>query len=92
MAELAYHKKRRAVVKASLTKLRTKLTDLEGDTSYPTVLESAKNLADKLKTLQQEFRAHQLSIIDQTNDEDPLAEEQQTLDDTDDQVSEVFSV
>ena len=32
MAELAHHKKRRAVVKSSLTKLRTKLTDLEGDT------------------------------------------------------------
>ena len=58
MAELAHHKKRMAVVKSSLTKLRTKLTDLEGDTSDPTVLEIAKNLADKLKTVQSSPTGH----------------------------------
>ena len=31
MAEVVFHKKRRGIVKDSLTKLRTKLTDLEGD-------------------------------------------------------------
>ena len=47
----ASHKKRRGVVRASLTKLRTKLMDLEGDTTIPTLMESARNLADKLETL-----------------------------------------
>ena len=83
MAELAFHKKR-GVVKASLTKLRTKLTDLEGDTTIPTLMESARNLADK-----QDFKTHQLAIMDRTNEEDALADEQQVLDDNDDQVSEL---
>ena len=89
MAELAFHKKRRGVVKASLTKLRTKLTDLEGDTTIPTLMESARNLADKLDTLRQDFKTHQLAIMDRTNEEDALADEQQVLDDNDDQVSEL---
>ncbi len=46
MAELlAFHKKRRTVVKSSLTKLSTKLTELEANPHDPTLLESAKNLA-----------------------------------------------
>ena len=89
MAELAFHKKRRGVVKTSLTKLRTKLTDLEGDTTIPTLMESARNLADKLDTLRQDFKTHQLAIMDRTNEEDALADEQQVLDDNDDQVSEL---
>ena len=43
------NKKRRGVVRASLTKLRTKLMDLEGDTTIPTLMESARYLADKLE-------------------------------------------
>ena len=50
MAEaLAFH--RRTMVRSSLSKLGTKLTELETDTSVPTLLENAKDLADKLKTL-----------------------------------------
>ena len=80
MAELAFHEKRRGVVKASLTKLRTKLTDLEGDTTVPTPLESARNLADKLDTLHQDFKTHQLAIIDCTDEGEALAGEQQVHD------------
>ena len=72
---LAFHKKRRYVVKSFLTKLGTKLTDLKADTSIHTLLESSKNLAQKLKTLQLEFKEHQPAIIDRTDDEDVLAEE-----------------
>ena len=57
------NKKRRGVVRASLTKLRTKLMDLEGDTTIPTLMESARNLANKLETLRQDFKTHQLTII-----------------------------
>ena len=84
---LAFHKKR-TVVRFSLTKLGTKLTELEADTSIPT-LKNAKDLADKLKTLEQDFKNHQLSIIDRTDATEALAEEQQALDDNDDQVSEL---
>jgi len=51
MAEsLTFHKKRRAVIRCSLTKLSTRLTELEADTAGPALLENAKCLADKLKT------------------------------------------
>ncbi|XP_064396444.1 uncharacterized protein LOC135343372 [Halichondria panicea] len=87
MAEqLAFHKKRRTVVRSSLTKLSTKLTELEANPHDPTLLESAKNLAEKLKTLEQQFKNHQLSIIDRIED-DNLMEEQEALDENDDVVS-----
>ena len=63
--------------------------DLEGDTTIPTLMESARNLADKLETLRQDFNTHQLAIMDRTNEEEALADEQQVLDDNDDQVSEL---
>ena len=77
----------------SIWKLITKLADIEANTSIHTLLESSKNLAQKLKTLQlaMGFKEHQLSIIDGTDDEEVLAEEQQSLDDGEDQISE-FSV
>ena len=84
MAELAFHKKRRGVVRSSLTKLGTKLTELEADPSSSTLSENARNLTEKLKTLNQDFNTHQLAIIDRTSDEGDLADEQQVLDDNDD--------
>lgn len=59
---------------------------MEANPHDPTLLESAKNLAEKLKTLEQEFKNHQLSIIDRIED-DNLMEEQEALDENDDVVS-----
>jgi len=82
-----FHKKRRRVTKASLTKLSTKLTELETDTTNPDALRAAQALASKLKTFDTEFKTHQLAIIDLTDDDDSLAVEQQELDDHDDRAS-----
>ena len=89
--DIDFHKKRRRVTKASLTKLSTKLTELEADTTNPDALRAAQGLATKLKTLDAEFKSHQLAIIDFTNadDDDGLATEQQELDDHDDRASEL---
>ncbi len=84
MAELAFH---RSVIRTSLTKLGTKPTQLEAEPTGRAVTESATNLADKLKTLKQDFKDHQLAIIDRTDSEEGLAEEQQVLDDNDDLTS-----
>ena len=62
-----------------MTKLGTKLAELEASTESPTLLESVNTLAEKLKALQQEYRNHQLSIIDRTESKEELAEEQQAL-------------
>ena len=61
--DIDFHKRRRRVTKASLTKLGSKLTELEAVTSGPDALRLAQNLASKLKTLDVEFKAHQLAII-----------------------------
>jgi hypothetical protein len=84
----AFHKKRRRVVRSSLTKLDSTLTKLEADSGNPVILESARNLAGKLNTLQQEFKDHQLAIIDHTVKESVLKRELQALDKNDDTVSE----
>ena len=84
-----FHKKRRRVTKASLTKLSSKLTELEADTTNPDALRAAQGLASKLKTLDAESKTHQLAIIDPTNDDDGLTTEQQELDDHDDHASEL---
>ena len=84
-----FHKKRRRVTKASLTKLGTKVTELESDTANPDALRAAQGLASKLKTLDAEFKTHQQAVIELTDDDDGLAAEQQELDDHDDRASEL---
>ena len=87
MAEdLNFHKKRR-VTRSSLTKLSTKVTELEANWSSPDTFYNAQNVASKLKTLDTEFRNHQLKIMDLAMSEEDLTEEQQALDDHDDIVS-----
>lgn len=90
MAEdLNFHKKRRRVTRSSLTKLSTKVTELEANRSSPDAFYNAQNVASKLKTLDTEFRNHQLKIMDLATSEEDLTEEQQALDDHDDIVSEL---
>ena len=90
MRGVDFHKKRRRMIKASLTKLSTKLTELETDTTNPDALRAAQGLASKLKTFDAEFKSHQLAVIDLTDDDDDgLAAEQQELDDHDDRASEL---
>ena len=86
---LNFHKKRRGVTRSSLTKLSTKVTELEASRSSPDALFNAQNAASKLNTLDTEFRDHQLKIIDLTTSEQALAEEQQALDHHDDIISEL---
>ena len=69
-ADLSIHKKRRKVVVD-----QAKVTDLEGNPSAPGVLESAQNLSEKMKTLKEQFRTHQLKIMES------FAEEQHAHDD-----------
>lgn len=89
MTDIDFHKKRRRVTRASLTKLSTKLTELEANTTDPDALRIGQSLVSRLKTLGTEFKTHQLAIIDHTNDKEGLVVEQQALDDYDDTTSEL---
>ena len=71
-------RRRRGVARASITRLGTRLRELEGkipDSSTPSI---AHRMCQKLESLDSEFQTHHLSIIDalQDGDEDGLAKEQ----------------
>ena len=87
--DLASLKKRRGIVKASLTRLRTRLTNLESSVEQPDTVDHAKRLSTKLDTLDTEFKAHHYAIVDLTDDETQLQREQDGLDEHDDEVSQL---
>ena len=87
-ARLSSLRKRRGVVKASLTRLRSRLGELEAIADQPGTPEAAKQLLSKLEALDTEFKAHHLSIVDLT-EEDSLDAEQVTLDRHDDEAADL---
>jgi len=88
MADLPTLRRRRGTVKASITKLTTKVAELEARDSDPSVIGHAQQLLKRLETLDANFKTHQLAIID-IQDEGQLGAEQETLDKHDDDVTEL---
>ena len=83
---LSSNKKKRGVVRASITRLHTRISDLE--TSPDTDL--ARRLTTRLETLVAEFKVHHYSIIDLLEDEDALEREQEILHDHEDEVAQLI--
>ena len=67
-----------------LTRLSTRLKDLEGEAGEPKTLELAQRMSQKLSDLDLEFRTYHHSLIDLIDDEEALAKEQEVLDTHDD--------
>lgn len=86
---LANLKKRRGVARASLTRLGTKVGELEGATDNPDTLDHAKRLTTKLEVLDAEYKTHHYAIVDLTDDETALLAEQETLDAHDESVAQL---
>ena len=82
-------RKKRGVVRASVTRQATRLTELELQTREPTTLDLAKQMSQKLISLDAEFRNQHYSLIDMIDDEDTLAGEQEVLDKHDDTIAEL---
>ena len=89
MADRGFHKKRRAVTRGSITKLGSKITEVDSNGEHPDSIRVAQTLATKLKVLDAEFKIHMLAIIDLTDREEASALEQDALDDHDDIISEL---
>ena len=87
--QLSNAKKRRGVARATLTRLSTRLKDLEGENESTKTLELAKRMSQKLTDLDSEFRTHHHNVVDLIDDDDTLAKEQETLDSHDDLVAEL---
>ena len=78
----ASHRKKRGCVRASITKLHTRLDELEGR-SDSGVHDQAKQLLTRVSTLDAEFKTHHFLLVDTIDETDAenLAAEQGTLDD-----------
>ena len=80
-------RKRRGVIRASITKLGNRLKELEDSPGLPDAADHAQQLASKLEALESEFRTHHLQLVDLIDDESTLGKEQDILDKLDDDVS-----
>ncbi len=86
-AALATNRKRRGVVRASLTRLDGRLADLEGKRERSEADRLvAQQLAQKVSSLDADFKTHHYAIIDLVP-EDALATEQAILDEHDDRIT-----
>ena len=82
-------RRRRGVTKASITRLSTRLKDLEADISRPGTIDHAQKMQQKLDALDAEFRSHHQGIVDLIDSEDSLTGEQNTLDEHDDFIADL---
>ena len=63
---IANLRKRRGVIRASITKLGNRLKELEDSPGLPDAADHAQQLASKLES---EFRTHHLQLVDLIDDE-----------------------
>jgi hypothetical protein len=86
--ELTKLRRRRGVSKASITRICSRIEELEGLGDHPSTVENAKQLASKLESLESEFKSYHFQIVDLLEeDEEALGREQDILDNHDDQVA-----
>ena len=86
---LSSNRKKRGVVCASITKLGSRVTELEAATSLPGTVDRAHRLTTRLESLAEEFKLHHYSVIDLVDGEEDLAREQEILDEQDEDVSQL---
>ena len=84
---LSSSRKKRGVVRASLTKLRTRLDELEATINLPDTIDHVKRLCLRLQTLAEDFKLHHYAIVELVDDEEDSRREQEVLDEHDEEVS-----
>ena len=87
MLSIGNLRKRRGVVRGSITRLATRLRELEEITDQPRTADHASQLLAKLESLDGEFKAIHFEIIDLIDESEDLEKEQTVLDKHDDDVS-----
>ena len=80
MSEVNYKKRRGVVHAASITRLSTRLNELESRTGDPNVPDLAKQMMTKIESLNSEFKTLHYAVIDETEDKEFLLAEQDILD------------
>ena len=89
MSDPSNLRKRRGAAKASITKLASRLKQLESKVHEPSTLELAQQLVPNLNSLDARFKEQHFLIIDllEEGDETSLAKEQEVLDNHDEELS-----
>ena len=87
--DVATLRRRRGVVRASITRIATRLRELEGKVHEPSTPSLARRMSQRLEALDTDFKTHHLAVIDAMGDDDTagLAQEQEILDIHDDEVA-----
>ena len=83
-------RKRRGVSRGSITRLATRVGDLEGLSDDPTVLTRANQMVKSLQGHDADFKNHHLALIDLLDNDEELEKEQRTLDDHEETVSNLL--
>lgn len=86
-SELAKIRRRRGVSKGSITRIETRIHQLEGESDQPNIRETARQMLAKLKEHDADFKKNHLSLIDLVDNEEILTSEQATLDEHDNLVA-----
>ena len=73
-------RKKRGVVRASITQLFTRLKDLESKADQPTTLDLARQMSQKLESLDSDFKLHHYALIDLIDNTESMLKEQDILD------------
>ena len=79
--------KRRGISRASITRLTTKLKDLESKVDQPGTFDLAQRMKQRLETLDSEFKTHHYGLVEHIDEEEALKREQEALDDRDDEIA-----
>ena len=77
----------RGVIRASITRLSTRLKDLEAKVDQPTTLDLTQRMTQKLDTLDSEFKVHHFALVDVIDGDEFLLKEQETLNEHDDEIA-----
>ena len=80
-------RRRRGVTRASITRLGTRLKDLEGRVDQADTLALAQQAKQKLEKLDSDFKLRHYDLIDVVENEEVLRKEQETLDEHDDDIA-----
>ena len=84
---ISNQREKRGIVCASITRLGSRLKELEDKADQPTTRDLAQCMATRLETLDSDYKAHHFSLIDLIDGEDTLRSEQETLDGHDNDIT-----
>ena len=75
------------IVRALITRLSTRLKDLESKANQPTTLDLTRQMSQRLKSLDSNFKLHHYAFVDLIDDTEMMLKEQDILDGHDDKMA-----